>query len=169
MYGVQSAGNIGRNGGDVTKWNAFTLRGVGSDAWPVAGGGEFGMLQRWSGGVQLFTGGSSVATPGGWDTANFANSPLWSLVFSDTVGTGSAFSGVGGSKVEFINGGVSLGTVNFGQFSTGGLVMGWRNLDNQFGGIDDLSVVAVEAVPEPSTVVIAGLGLLAIIRRSRRA
>jgi hypothetical protein len=135
----------------------------------VAGGDEFGMLQRWSGGIQLFTDGNSGVTPSGWDAANFANSPQWSLIFSDTAGTGSAFSGVGGSKVEFVNGGVSLGTVDFGQLSTGGLVMGWRNFDNQFGGIDDLSVVAVEPVPEPSTTVIAGLGLLAIIRRSRRA
>ncbi len=167
MYGVGAAANVSRNNGDPTVWNAFTLRSVGTDAFPVAGTDEFGMLQRWNGGLQVFTDGGSV-TPGGWDTTNFANSPQWSFIFSDTAGTGSAFSGSGGSKVQFINGGVSLGTVNLGQLSTAGLVFGWRDLlDNghhQFGGIDDLSI---STVPEPAGAVLlpASFGLLALRRR----
>ena len=150
---------------DNTQWGAFTLRGLGGEAWPIAGGGEFAFLNRYNGGIQVFQDGSSSITPGGWDTEGFALADRWTLTFSDTAGTGSAFNG-NGSQVTFENGATTLGTITLGQLNSSGLYFGFRNYNDTFVGVDNL---AVTLVPEPSAALLipAGFGLLALLRRYR--
>jgi hypothetical protein len=151
-------------GGSPDMWVAFTLRGAG-EPWPVAGAGEFGMLVRNNGGVQMFQAGANLA-PGTWDTAGFSINDHWEFTFTDTAGTGSAFNGKG-SKVTFVNG-ATTGTLSLGQLNSTGLNLGFRNYQNMYGGIDNLSVVTV---PEPSAPLFlaSGLGIMVLRRRNRQA
>jgi len=122
---------------DPTSWVACALRHPGNhDYFPVAGNGEFGFLARNNGGMQVFQNNGSI-TPGGWDTPGFAPSSHWTLIFSDTAGTGSAFNG-NGSQVTMINGTTVLGTVALSQLDSAGLRLGWRDAGNRFGGISNL-------------------------------
>ena len=127
-----------------TDWGACSLRAPGS-AFPVAGANEFGFLRRHNGGVQVFQNGGSI-NPGAWDTANFALAPHWTLIFTDTAGTGSAFSG-NGSKVTLINGTTTLGTLTLGQqLKRSGLKLGFNTAGGTssttggFCGIDNLFI-----------------------------
>jgi hypothetical protein len=130
---------------DPTTWGACTLRASG-DPFPVAGTGEFGFLQRVNGGVQVFNNGGNIA-PGSWDTVGFATNTHWTVIFSDTTGTGSAFNG-NGSQVTFVNGTNTLGTLTVGQLNTAGLRLGFRDTGNRFVGIDNLSI---SGTPAPFT------------------
>jgi hypothetical protein len=131
--------NNGSNpgGGGSGQWVAFALRREGQ-TFPVAGGGEFGFLKRASGGVQVFQNGGGVA-PGSWDTAGFATANHWTLTFTDTAGTGSAFVG-NGSKVTFMNGATTLGTLTLSQLNRSGLKLGFQCDGNRFAGIDNIAI-----------------------------
>ena len=155
---LHNGGNPG--GGAADMWGAVTLRSAGSDGWPVVPGGEFGFLTRADGRIQGFQG----SYPGAWDTTTgFAMDDHWKLVFSDTAGTGSAFNG-NGSQVAITNGTTLLGTVPLTQLNSSNLQLTFRNLDNRFIGIDNLSI---STVPEPTgaALLAAGLGLTALRRR----
>jgi hypothetical protein len=118
-------------------WVACSLRSAG-DMFPVAGSGEFGFLVRARGGVQAFQNGGSIA-PGEWDTAGVAMADHWTLVFSDSAGTGSAFNG-NGSQVTMINGTTTLGTLSLSQLNSAGLRLGFRDVGNRFGGVSNLKI-----------------------------
>lgn len=156
--------NSTHDGFDPTDWVSFTLRAAGN-AGPVAGAGEFGMLVRYNGGVQLFNGGGQIAGSAALDTAGYSIADAWSFTFSDTAGTGSPFAG-NGSKVTFVNG-ANTGSFALDQLSNTGLDLGFFAQNSVFGGIDNLSVTTV---PEPTTLALAaaGLGCLALGRRQRR-
>jgi hypothetical protein len=129
----------------------------------VVSTGEFGYLTRADGRIQGFQG----TYPGAWDTTlGLAMDDHWKLVFTDTAGTGSAFNG-NGSQVTFTNGTTTLGTVPLGQLNSSNLQLTFRNLDNRFIGIDNLSI---STVPEPAAAILmaASLGMMAL-RRKRRA
>ncbi len=132
-----------------TEWGAFAIRFPGS-SFPVAGANEFGFLQRHNGGVQVFQNGN-VAGTGTWDTSGFAPTNHWTLIFSDTAGTGSAFAG-NGSKVTIMNGTVWTNTLTLGQLNSKNLRMGWNTSGNGFCGIDNLVVsgTPVPAIPNLS-------------------
>jgi hypothetical protein len=94
------------------------------------------------------------------------------LLFSDTAGTGSAFNGVtNGAKVETFINGVSQGTVAETLTASQGFIT-FRVAAGIWGGdsswglghVDNLSV---SLVPEPSTALLSGLGILAMLRRRR--
>ena len=133
---------------DPTTWGACTLRAAGT-TFPVAGTGEFGFLQRANGGLQVFNNGGNIA-PSAWDTANFATNSLWTLVFSDTNGTGSAFNG-NGSMITFMNGPNLLGTItNVSELSSNGLRLGFADTGNRYVGIGNLSISGTSAgLPPP--------------------
>ncbi|WP_193215153.1 PEP-CTERM sorting domain-containing protein [Luteolibacter marinus] len=145
---------------DDTNWGAFALRAAG-EVWPIAGGDEFGMLVRANGGVQTFQGGNG-ALPS-WDTPGLAMADHWTFTFTNTAGTGSAFDG-SGSQVTVMNGATTLGTISLNQLNQSNLVFGFRNYNDRFIGIDNLSV---STVPEPSGLLLlsAGAGLLTLRRR----
>ena len=105
-------------------WGAFTLQAAGAYPFPVVGGGEFGFLNREGGGLQVFDGSGSI-TPAGWDTSGFATNTQWTLIFTDTAGTGSAFNG-NGSQVTIINGVHTLGTLTLAQLNPSNLELGFR-------------------------------------------
>ena len=162
MYLHGTAGQTG----DGTKWGAFTLRSTSAvDGWPVVGGGEFGFLVRRNGGVQMFNGGGNME-PAGWDTAGFALADHWDVTFSDTAGTGSAFDG-SGSVVTLVNGAITLGSVTLSQLNGSNLQATFRDYDNQFAGIDNLSITTV-TVPEPASAALLSVGLGLLIGRRRR-
>ncbi len=155
-------------GSDATKWGSFTVRGAGGgNGFPIAGSGEFGMLRRTNGGIQVFQNGAPGVTPAGYDVAGFTNteSSRWEWTFTDTAGTGSAFNG-NGSVANWVNGSNS-GSIPLGQLNSSGLFLGWSNNSDRFVGIDNLSI---ETVPEPGSAVLLslGIGFLAIGRRSRK-
>lgn len=139
--------------GDATdKWGAFTLRAPG-DGWPVAGAGEFGMLMRNDGRIEMFQNADS-ANPA-WNVNGYSSDPRWELTFSDTAGTGSAFDG-NGSLLTFTNGD-NTESVALNQLSSTGLRLGFRNLDAMFIGIDNLEI---RVVPEPISGMLLGIGLI---------
>jgi hypothetical protein len=147
-------------------WGSFALSTSGGYGNPVAGANQFGVLERPTGGVQVFQD-SNVPGTGTWDNPGFASSPLWTLTFSDTAGTGSAFDG-NGSMVTIVNGATTLGTLTLGEnLSSSGLYLYFYN-PSGLGGVDNVSITTV---PEPSTFALAaaGLGCLTLVRRSRRA
>ena len=170
IFDMYVGGNGSPTRGDTSNWGAFTLRGAGSDSWPVVGSGEFGFLIRENGGVQVFQNGASIA-PAGWDTLNFAGfsssaaSSHWIFTFSDTAGTGSAFNGNG--SLLTVSNGSHTETLSLSQLNASNLQVGFRNYDNRFAGIDNL---AIATVPEPAgAVLLLAAGMLGLQRRSRRA
>ena len=125
---------------DPTTWVACCVTHPdGNNFFPVVPhSGEFGFLVRNNGGVQVFQNNGSI-TPNGFDTPGFASSNHWTLVFSDSSGTGSAFNG-NGSQVTMMNGTTVLGTIALSQLDSAGLRLGFRDGGNRFGGISNLKI-----------------------------
>jgi hypothetical protein len=145
-------------GGD-TDWGAFTLRSPGGESWPVAAAGEFGWLFRNNGGLQMF---QTLADDTTYDVAGQFPSSRWEMTFSDSAGTGSAFSG-NGSLLVMKNGAGPAISVTLNQLNSTGLVFGFRNFEGAFVGIDNL---LVQQIPEPSTMaMLAGGVALVALRR----
>lgn len=96
----------------------------------------------------MFQGGGSI-TPAGWDTVGFATNTHWTLTFSDTAGTGSAFNG-NGSQVTFANGTNTLGTLTLGQLNSAGLRLGFRDIANRFVGISNLKLSGTPGAVSPA-------------------
>jgi len=132
--------NNGSNpgGGADTQWVALTL-GVPGNTGPNSGGaGEFGFLKRANGGVQVFQSGSDI-TSGALDVVGTATDDHWTVTFTDTAGTGSAFTG-NGSKVTLQNGATVLGTYALNQLKSSGLRLGFKCDNNRFAGIANLKI-----------------------------
>lgn len=125
---------------DPTTWVACcVMHPDPSDFFPVVPtAGEFGFLVRNNGGVQVFQNNGSI-TPNGFDTPGFASSNHWTLIFSDTTGTNSAFNG-NGSQVTMMNGSNILGTIALSQLDSAGLRLGFRDAGSRFGGISNLKI-----------------------------
>jgi hypothetical protein len=135
---------------DPTSWASCCLMHPdGSDFFPVVPqSGEFGFLARNNGGMQVFQGNSGI-TPSGWDTPGFAPSSHWTLIFSDSTGTGSAFNG-NGSQVTMINGTNTLGTISLSQLDSAGLRIGWRDAGNRFAGISNFQITGTPSGRAPA-------------------
>ena len=132
--------------GASTYWGAFTLQAAGTYPFPIVNSGEFGFLSRKSGGIHLWDGAGDI-TPAGWDTAGFATSSYWTLIFSDSSGAGSAFNG-NGSQVTIKNGVYTLGTFTLPQLNTSDIEAGFRSDDEGdpanllIAGVNNLSVAS---------------------------
>lgn len=117
--------NRGSDTGELPSyWGAFTLQAAGTYPFPVVNSGEFGILNRQGGGIQVFDGGGNIA-PAGWDTTGFATNTQWTFIFTDSSGTGSAFDG-NGSQVTIMNGAYTLGTFALDQLNTTNIELGFR-------------------------------------------
>ncbi|MBK1880808.1 hypothetical protein JIN85_00190 [Luteolibacter pohnpeiensis] len=115
---------------DDSWWAAFRLGDLGN-SYPVLGGDAgFAFLYRINKGVQVFTTGSGgVEFPA-------VTSNHFTMVFTDDLGTGSAFSG-NGSKVALYCGTTLLGRFNTGQLSREFLNFG---VQNAFASVDNLTI-----------------------------
>lgn len=149
--------------GDGDQWMSFMISPSSSSGlWhPVVQSGDFGMLIRPNGKIQAFNNGGIV---GGINDFSLASSGIntITLTFSGADGTGSPFAGLG-ARVNISDGtnswdatldtGFTAETISFGNYASGGR-----------GYVDNLSIYTV---PEPSSALLGGLGLLALLRRRR--
>lgn len=145
------------NNSDPTSWISFTLQGnPAHNGHPVVGSGDFGMLYRANGELQVFPGSGGVipATP--------LTGHSFTLVFSNSAGTGSAFDGTG-SMVTIYNEGNLIASYDVGQMTTEYMALRSEK-SGTYGGIDNL---VVQTVPEPSALLLGGLAALGFIRRRR--
>src|ERR1700744_1047599 len=135
-----------RKWGHSGDWGAFTMQAPGTDPFPIFNANEFGFLSRNTGGMQVFDGTGNI-TPFGWDTTGFATNTHWTVIFTDTAGTGSAFNG-NGSQVTIMNGLHTLGTIALNQLNTSAIEAGFTAENNNDGanlpliGVDNLSVAS---------------------------
>lgn len=143
---------------DPTNWGGFT---VGTNTNPfVNSGGGAAILFRQNGGTETFNAGTAVA-----NTATWAANDFVTITLSGTGGVGSAFNG-NGSVANVMVGATNVGTFTLAQQTDAYITIGLANTgDNPSAfGIDNLSVTAI---PEPSTALLGGLGLVALLRRRR--
>jgi len=160
------------NGQPSTDWTSFSL-GLGNPAPNDAG--NFGFLVQGNGGMQVFNGGSDVDNQSA--TVGYVTSDGWTVIVSGNAnGTGSPFDGT--TYVSLYNNSdpadseTGLGLVYTGQINalSAGDEVGWLNYGSGYNesGIANLDI---QAVPEPSAAMLGagGLGLLALMRRFRRA
>jgi len=147
------------NSTDPLQWAHFSIAKLPKQD-PLSSNVFFSALFRLNGSTSLI--GASGGSGPNW-TAN----DMVTILFSDSSGTGSAFSGHG-SRVSFTIGGVTVdysmnpmdaGYITFGGYSYGS--------DGGIAKVDNLSVSLT--VPEPSalSLLAVGLGGLAILRRRR--
>lgn len=84
---------------DPTDWMSFTMAQQGNNYVTSA---PFGFLVKNNGGVQLFDHGNNFLT----ENSGFSTPSAWSVILSDTAGTGSAFAG-NGTHITLYNGATS--------------------------------------------------------------
>lgn len=153
---------------DASGWGSFTV-GSAQNVFAFDGGSKFGFLFRQSDFAQIYAFSSSTLNNLG-DT-NYASysSDSFTILLSDTAGTGSAFNG-NGSVAKLYVGGNLISSNTLDQLSVGdgylsfvGMPAGWGAGAGQ-SNIDNLSIAVV---PEPGTALLGGLGLLGLLRRRR--
>jgi hypothetical protein len=146
-------------GGDTSLWTSFTVGG-GQNPFVNDTGVGFSSLFRDGGGTQQFSNGASLT-----DAPSFSDNQLITFVLSDATGNGSAFSDSNGANdiVKMYVGGTLTNTFTglnldatdqYISFHAGGTV---ANIDN----------LSITAIPEPSTALLGGLGMLAFLRRRK--
>lgn len=108
--------NISSN--DPSNWMAVIFNNTPYGAKPFVVNHNFGMLFRQNGGTQCFSGGSLISSDEfPWTDERGSNiNHIISIVFSDTAGTGNAFTG-NGTRVRAYSNGVLLGDYNIAQMS----------------------------------------------------
>jgi hypothetical protein len=110
-------------------------------------------------GTRQYAAGSEIG-----NTITFTDGDLFTYVISNAAGTGSAFDGSGNSVVKFYVNDTLQQTFTGLTF---GANDGYINLEatgNVNGFYDNL---IIQTIPEPSSVLLGGLGLLALLRRRR--
>lgn len=142
------------------QWIAFNLTSsITHNGFPTVGANNFAFLVKSlsTSTMEVFpgtTGGQAISGAAAGSGTSFT------LLLTNTAGTGSAFDGTG-SVVHLYRGATQIGTYNPGQFTTE--YMTFRAY-NGLSGIDNL---VVQTVPEPTAALLGSLGLLALARRKR--
>jgi hypothetical protein len=98
------------------------------------------------------------------NTITFADGDLFTYVISNAAGTGSAFDGSGNSVVKFYVNNVLQQTFTDLTFGANDGYINMEATGNVNSYYDNLSI---QTIPEPSTALLGGLGLLALLRRRR--
>ncbi len=147
--------------GNEDQWTSFSLTptinpgfDVNHSGFPIQNTpGAFGFLQKGNGEISIWYG---VAMSGGASQDNSTPQPQpaasgtatgsqYSLLLTDTAGTGSAFAG-NGTRIKFMNSGNTIGTYDLAVgMST--VYLSFGSTDLQAGGIDN---VLIQTVPNPS-------------------
>lgn len=156
------------NFSDSNGWGNFTV-GSAQNGFTWEAGGKYGFIFQQTLNAQVYdnTGGFQTEFNGGYSSYN---SDLFTILLSDTSGTGSAFNG-NGSVAKFYVGGNLVNTATLGQLGVGdgyltfatpagnaGFGYGQANFDN----------LTVSVIPEPRSALLGGLGMLALLRWRRR-
>ncbi len=157
---------------DTSVWGAISLGLSQADrnAFINTGAEHFGILFRGNGGIQAFDGSTDVTGgAGSWTSSTPVTNQLhhFELLLTDPTDS-NPFDGVGQTNIDIFADGLSV----YSFVKTGG---GYANnyinfSSTHIGGFDNLMIA--QAVPEPSTFVLAALGLLGLGllgRRRRRA
>lgn len=152
--------NVFGYAGDTTRWVHFNV-GDSQNLDINSPTTMVGVLFRVNGQTQTLIGGGAQGTEPDW-----AADDLVTVTLSSTSGTGSAFNG-NGSWATVQIGANTIGTFNLGTQTNAYLTFGAFNFDTgQFGG-GEFDNFTVTLIPEPSTALLGGLGLLALLRRRR--
>ena len=150
------SGNIGSD------WLSFAIGGFApsGNPWPAGGGqSEFSIIDKVDGSLFIQDHGNTVFSEG----AGSVTSPDWNVVFSGAGGAGSPFDGT--THVSVYDGVSLVDQFNLTTGLSSGDQIGF-NAYNQFvGGVGNLDVMAI---PEPTTIALAGLGLGALLISRRR-
>jgi hypothetical protein len=152
------------------RWTGFTI-GSTQNLFITDAANKFGTLFRNThNGTAQFNAGTNLSGQGTLSYSQSTGSVI-TLVFSDTLGTGSAFDG-NGSKVAFyvdntptdnINNATLAQTFTLGQMTSADGLLTFHGYNSR-GVFDNL---VVQTIPEPSAALLGGLGLLALLRRRR--
>jgi hypothetical protein len=146
--------------GNSSNWVSFT---VGDNTvLSVNGAAARSILFRANGGTELWNNGSNTVGVSGY-APGFNVWTDYKVVLSDTAGTGSAW-GTGGSRADYFSNGSFMGTFNMTQLTASEGYIGFSSSATHISGYDDLKI---ETIPEPSTALLGGLGMLALLRRRR--
>ncbi len=133
---VTFEGKVLVDNGDPSSWFSLNLNNTNSGYGP--GSASFCVLFRENGGSQGFKNGSSFALPN-WSATGASNQyRSFTVIFSDTVGTGSAFNGKG-TSVKIYAGSTLLGGYALNQLSSGFIGFGGVNYP-VLVNIDDVQV-----------------------------
>lgn len=153
---------------DASAWGSFTV-GSAQNLFAYDGGSKFGFLFRQNDIVETYAYESATLNNLGNTSYVSYDSDSFTLLLSDTGGTGSAFSGNGSVAKLYVAGNL-LSTTTLDQLSAadgylsfGGMSVNWGAGNGQ-ANIDNL---AITVIPEPSAALLGGLGLLALLRRRR--
>lgn len=147
-------------------WGTFTV-GSSQNVFTWEGGGKFGFTFNQDLVAEVYDATGSFQTEFSGSYASYA-SDLFTIVLSDTAGTGSAFNG-NGSMAKFYVGGNLLNTATLGQLSLGDGYLTFATLAGTFSGYGQANFdnLTVALVPEPGAAMLGSLGMLALLRRRR--
>jgi hypothetical protein len=152
------------NNADTTNWVSLTVGTLSSLNFVT--NVDFGILFRANGGVQYFNDGSPATGNAG---TSFGADVFTSykVILSDTAGTGSAF-GTGGSRADYYQNDVFLGTATLSQLEAGQGYLGFGS-PGEIPNISGVDNISISSIPEPSSVLVSLSGLvgLALVRRRK--
>lgn len=152
------------NNADTTNWVSLTVGNAGDLNFVT--NVDFGILFRANGGVQYFNDGTGTTGIGG---TSFGADVFttYKVILSDTAGTGSAF-GTGGSRADYFQNGVYLGTATLAQLEAGQGYLGFGS-PGEIPNISGVDNISISSIPEPSSVLVSlsGLAGLVLVRRRK--
>jgi hypothetical protein len=158
-----SATNFSNSNG----YGAFTVGSV-QNVLPWESGGKYGFIFQQTLNAQVYDYTGAAQTEFNDSYASY-NSDLFTILLSNTAGTGSAFNG-NGSVAKFYVGGNLVNTATLGQLGVGDGYLTFATLAGNGGfgyGQANFDNLNVSVIPEPSAALLGGLGMLALLRRRR--
>lgn len=150
-------------------WGSFTV-GSSQNGFSFEAGSKFGFNFRQSKSAETYAYQNGILENlGDTNYLSFA-SDSFTILLTNTAGTGSAFNGTG-SVAKFYVGGNLLSTTTLDQLGTGDGYLSFGGMPASWGaggGQANIDNLAVAVVPEPGAALLGGLGTLALLRRRRQ-
>ena len=148
------------SGANPNDWMAFSVGNFGSNPqgpWPTSN--QFGLIVHQNGALDIFDGSTDVFS----QSAGYVTNPNWEVVFGGASGNGSPLDGT--TYVSIYDGGSLIDQFNMANPLSSGDEAGFYAYNTMIGGVGNLEIAAV---PEPTTLALAGLGLGALLVSRRR-